>query len=191
MTDNYSKHFPSDKIKLKNIYQSKDFEYLKRHSNTSTKINEVYGSFPFPDLPGERTYTLGSFVQSMDGKIAFPESPDGTLVAKGNTKDPNGALADYWILNLLRTVSDAVLMGSKTIAREPKLTGHIFDPDLVNSRISEGKPVVPLHIVITGRGFDFPVNHKILKDPNIPVLIITTEKGKSFLEKSLIQILLI
>ncbi|MCK5673126.1 MAG: dihydrofolate reductase family protein, partial [Spirochaetales bacterium] len=185
MNNQYSIDFPSEKIKLKNIYRSKDSDFFHGKSFSYPKIEDVYGDFSFPLMPKERTYTLGSFVPSLDGKIAFPESPDGTLVAKGNARDPNGALADYWILNLLRTVSDPVLMGSKTILREPELTGHIFDSDLVASRIKEGKPAVPLHIIVTGSGNKFPVNHKILQDPDIPVLIVTTEKGKNVLAKSL------
>jgi len=181
----YKINFPTDKIRLKKIYESNSPEILTGISYTNTKIKEVYGEFSFPELPGDRAYTLGSFVQSIDGKIAFPESPDGTLVAKGNVKDPNGALADYWVLNLLRTVSDAVLMGSKTISREPQLTGHIFDSDLVDSRIKKGKPAVPLHIIVTGSGIKFPVKHKILEDPHIPVLIVTTENGKNILNETL------
>ena len=184
--DNQNKlSFPSDKIKLNRIYKSNNPEVLTGISHTNAKIQQVYGEFLFPELPKNRTYTLGSFVQSIDGKIAFPESPDGTLVAKGNRKDPNGALADYWILNLLRTVSDAVLIGSRTIARESELTGHIFDPDLIDYRIKCGKPEVPLHIIVTGTGIDFPLNHKIIKDPDIPVLIVTSNEGKSILAENL------
>lgn len=185
MNNQYKMEFPTDKIKLKKIYQSKSFKFKNSQHLTNPKIQEIYGEFAFPSLPENRTYTLGSFVQSIDGKIAFPESPDGTLVAKGNGKDPDGALTDYWILNLLRSVSDAVLMGSRTIAREPKLTGHIFDPDLVDSRIKKGKPAVPLHIIVTGSGIEFPIKHKILEDPEIPVLIVTTHKGKKLLKKTL------
>jgi len=185
MDDQNKLSFPSNKIKLNKIYQISNPEIQTGISYTNTKIEEVYGEFSFPELPKNRAYTLGSFVQSIDGKIAFPESPDGTLVAKGNVKDPNGALADYWILNLLRTVSDAVLMGSKTISREPELTGHIFDPDLADYRVKCGKPEVPLHIIVTGTGIDFPVNHKIIKDSDIPVLIVTSNEGKSVLTENL------
>ncbi len=89
------------------------------------------------------------------------------------------------MLNLLRSVSDAVLMGSKTISREQELTGHIFDPDLVDSRVKKGKPPVPLHIIVTGSGNNFPVKHKILTNPDIPVLIITSKKGKNVLTDTL------
>ncbi|NQT60585.1 MAG: dihydrofolate reductase family protein [Bacteroidetes bacterium] len=181
MNDQYKIVFPSDKIRLKKIYQSEDSEKLDRQVYTNSKIQEVYGDFSFPVLPEDRTYTLGSFVQSIDGKIAFPESPDGTLVAKGNLKDRDGALADYWILNMLRTVCDAVLMGARTIDRESELTGRIYDPDLENLRIKAGKPAVPLHIIVSGTGSGIPVNHRILRSPEIPVLIVTTPKGKEIL----------
>ncbi len=185
MDNQYSITFPPEKIKLKKIYQSMDSEYTYGQLHTNPKIQEVYGDFSFPSLPKNRVYTLGSFVQSIDGKIAFPESPDGTLVAKGNRKDINGALADYWILNMLRAVCDAVLMGSRTIKREPELTGCIYDPDIEQLRFKNGKPAVPLHIIISGSGYGIPVDHKIIKNPDIPVLIVTTLKGKEVLTESL------
>lgn len=183
MNDQYKMIFPSDKIKLRKIYQSKDSNYLNGDSFSYLKIEDVYGDFSFPPLPGDRTYTLGSFVQSIDGKIAFPESPDGTLVARGNLKDRDGALADYWILNMLRSVCDAVLMGDRTIEKEPDLTGHVYDSELESSRIKAGKPAVPLHVIVSGDGSGFPIDHIIFRDPLIPLLIVTTEEGK----KSLIR----
>ncbi len=185
MDNQYKLAFPTDKIKLKRIYQSKDLDMKNRRLYTSPKIQEVYGDFSFPELPQNRTYTLGSFVQSIDGKIAFPESPDGTLVARGNLKDRDGALADYWILNMLRSVCDAVLMGDRTIEKEPDLTGHVYDSELENSRIKAGKPAVPLHVIVSGDGSGFPIHHIIVRDPVIPVLIVTTEEGKKSLTKHL------
>jgi len=185
MNNQYKFSFPTEKIKLKRIYESINSEEINGQFHINPKIQEIYGEFSFPSLPKDRTYTLGSFVQSIDGKIAFTESPDGTLVAKKNLKAPYGAMADYWILNLLRTVSDAVLMGSKTIAREPNLTGHIFDSDLADYRVKCGKLEVPLHIIVTGTGIDFPLTHKIIKDPDIPVLIVTSNEGKSILTENL------
>ncbi len=173
--------FPAASISMKKIYESQDSEMLNQQPYADSKIHEVYGDFFFPVLPEDRTYTLGSFVQSIDGKIAFPESPDGTLVAKGNFKDRDGALADYWILNMLRTVCDAVLMGSRTIERQPELTGRIHDPDLESSRIRAGKPTVPLHVIVSGSGSGIPVNHRILKSTDIPVLIVTSPEGKEAL----------
>jgi len=185
--------FHADEIRLNKIYESplipgKNIPFDNTCSNTfesCSKINEVYGGFSFPDMPDDRTYTMGSFVQSIDGKIAFPESPDGTLVAKGNDKDPNGALADYWVLNMLRTVCDGVLMGGAMIGREPELTGRIYDPDLSEWRKINGKTRVPLHIIVTGTGSSIPPQHRILTEPDIPVLIVTTCTGIDTLKKKL------
>ncbi|MCF6335145.1 MAG: dihydrofolate reductase family protein, partial [Spirochaetales bacterium] len=185
MSNQYKIDFPADKIKLNRIYQSKDSKYINHQKDTYKKTEEVYGNFSFPALPATRTYTLGSFVQSIDGKIAFPESPDGTLVARGNKKDDQGALADYWILNMLRSVCDAVLMGDSTIAKEPALTGHIYDSDLETSRIEEGKSGVPLHVIVSGDGSNFPLDHRIVQNSDIPLLIVTTEEGKKVLKESL------
>ena len=185
MNDQYKVSFPSNKIKLKKIYQSKDSNIINGDSFSYPKIEEVYGDFSFPPLPKDRTYTLGSFVQSIDGKIAFPESPDGTLVARGNLRDRDGALADYWILNMLRSVCDAVLMGDRTIEKEPDLTGHVYDSELEGSRIKAGKPAIPLHVIVSGDGSGFPINHMIVRNPVIPVLIVTTEEGKKSLTKRL------
>ncbi len=181
MNNQYSVPFPSDKIKLQKIYQSTDSRYSDGDVVTSNKIMEVYGDFSFPPFPENRAYTLGSFVQSIDGKIAFPDSPDGTLVAKGNRSDPDGALADYWILNMLRSVCDAVLMGDTTIGKEPELTGRIYDSELESARTAAGKPAVPLHVIVSGTGSGFPIDHKITEDPDIPLLIVTTEEGKRYL----------
>lgn len=187
MKDQYRIDFPPDKIKLIKIYHSSDLKYKNNTLVQDKKIEQIYGNFSFPDLPKNRSYTFGSFVQSIDGKIAYPESPDGTLVAKGNLKDSGGALADYWILNMLRSVSDAVLMGDRTIAREPELTGHVFDSDLEKSRINAGKPAVPLHIIVSGDGSGFPLNHQIVENPDIPLIIVSTVQGHKLLIEKLNQ----
>ncbi len=185
MKNQYKIPFPSDKIKMRKIYQSTDSRYTESEAIISPKVKEVYGDFSFPPFPDKRTYTLGSFVQSIDGKIAFPESPDGTLVAKGNRKDSDGALADYWILNMLRSVCDAVLMGDTTIGKEPELTGRIYDSELESARVDTGKPAVPLHVIASGNGSGFPINHMITKNPDIPLLIVTTEEGKQYLSEKI------
>ncbi len=185
MNNQYSIKFPSESIKLKRIYQSNDYNSADNMIADNPKIREVYGEFSFPELPQDRTYTLGSFVQSLDGKIAFPESPDGTLVARSNRRDSDGALADYWILNMLRSVSDAVLMGDRTIEKEPELTGHVYDHELEVTRLKSGKSKVPLHVIVSGDGTGMPLDHRIVKDPEIPLLIVTTKEGKKLLKDKL------
>ncbi|MEW5816036.1 MAG: dihydrofolate reductase family protein [Spirochaetota bacterium] len=178
MTKAFKMPFPADKIKLKRIYESEELAAFTKEFVTCPKVEQVYGRFSFPELPVDRVYTYGSFVVSIDGRIAFPESPDGTMIARKNFIDSDGGLCDYWILNLLRALSDAVLMGSLTIQREPELTGHIHDQELEEQRIRGGKPAVPLHVIVTRSGRNLPFRHRIITSPDIPTLIATSPRGK-------------
>lgn len=170
--------FPSDKLKLQEIYRSRDRDGFIKEPLKCDKISQIYGRLQFPEFPSHRCYTFGSFVTSLDGRIAFPDSPDGTLLAKKNEMDSFGGLCDFWILNLLRGVCDAVLMGSKTIRKEPGLTGEIHDPDLIDQRVRDDRPPVPLHIIVSGSGKNIPLDHKIISSPKIPALIISSPTGK-------------
>lgn len=169
--------FPGETIALKRIYTGRDYEGFTENLLPCRKVEQVYGKFMFPEAPQDRCYTFGSFVVSIDGRIAFPASPDGNLVAKTNRLDPNGGLSDYWILNLLRAVSDAVIMGSLTIKREPELTGRVYDGDLLQQRIAQGKPAVPLQVIVSGSGANLPVDHLQYRDPEITTLSTLSPEG--------------
>ena len=177
MYSGIQKSFPAGRIKLKRIYESRDVAAFNGAVITWPKVEEVYGTLRFPKLPEDRTYTYGSLVASVDGKIAFPESPDGTQIAKRNIHDPDGGLCDLWVLNMLRSVSDAVLMGSKTIAQEPGLTSRVLDRELLDERKNSGKPLIPLHVIVTRNGEHLPLRHKIIVSEDIPVLIVTSPGG--------------
>jgi riboflavin biosynthesis pyrimidine reductase len=179
------KSFPARRIGLKRIYESADLGAFPREVLDCPKVRQVYGRLQFPQFPENRVYTCGSFVASIDGRIAFPASPDGTLVAKKNLFDPDGGLCDFWILNMLRAVSDAVLMGSLALKREPKLTGRIFDEELEAARLSAGKPAIPLHIVVTRSGRNLPVSARIISSPDLPAIIATSPRGVEAIEQKL------
>ena len=171
--------FPAEKLKLKKTYQSGEVSGYKNEPLKCPKIQSIYGSLKFPDFPGDRCYTFGSFVSSIDGRIAFSDSPDGTLVARKNIRDPDGGSCDYWILNLLRAVSDAVLMGAKMLRKEQNLTGRIYDQDLIDQRIRDNRTEIPYHIIVSGSGENLPLDHRVIQSDEIPVLIVTTETGYS------------
>ncbi len=169
--------FPVDRLKLCRVYESELVKSFKKHILESEKIERVYGELLFPSIKEPRPYTYGSFVSSVDGKIAFPESPDGTLIAKNNFYDPDGALCDFWMLNMLRSVSDALIMGANAIRREPTLRGIIFDDELLRDRTASGYPPVPLNVIVTGSG-DIPLNHRVVVSDSIPLLIATSPFGR-------------
>ncbi len=179
--------FPAEKMRLREIYRSSALEGFAHSALECSRIAEVYGEARFPSFPEGRTYTYGSFVCSVDGRIAFPESPDGTLIAKSNRYDSYGGLCDYWILTMLRALSAAVLMGSLTIRREPELTARIADRDLERARLEAGWGPVPLHVVVTRGGENLPLDHQIFTSPDIPSLIVTSAAGREKLLERLVK----
>lgn len=76
---------------------------------------------------------------SLDGRIAFTDAPQGPLIAKLNKYDPAGADTDWFILNMLRAVSDGVMLGAGTMNAEADYTCHVFDQDMEDMRIEAGK----------------------------------------------------
>lgn len=175
--------FPGDRLALARVYTGKEYRTCTESLLSCPKVDQVYGDFKFPLPPEERSYTFGSFVVSIDGRIAYPASPDGTLVAKTNRLDPDGGLCDYWILNLLRAACDAVIMGSMTIKREPKLNGRVHDADLLEQRAAEGRPPVPLHVLVSSSGANLPLDHLLFRERDIPTLTAVSPDGASALER--------
>ncbi|MDR0484493.1 MAG: dihydrofolate reductase family protein [Alphaproteobacteria bacterium] len=178
MVDFPRKIFESKDIKLENIYSNIDKSY-KNNLLNSPKIQDIYGSLLFKDSPEDRPFLHACFVSSIDGKINFNDKPNGTLIAKNNTKDQNGGLADFWIMNMLRAVSDGVIIGSGTLRDEPNITAHIFDKDLEDIRIAQGKPAIPLNIIVSNSCKTIPFEHHIFKS-NIPLMLITSNTGAKY-----------
>lgn len=178
--------FDASKIKLNKIYESKEInKSFSDIVSDCTKTKDIYGEFKFPEYLEDRPYTFGSFVMSIDGKIAYNESPDGTLIARSNYFDADGGLADYWILNLLRSVSDAVLMGAQTIKKEPDLTGRVYDEELQKQRLKDGLCPIPIHVIVSSNGAGIPVNHRLVTSDQVPTIILTSPDGFKNLQNSL------
>lgn len=173
--------FEKEKLKLKKIYESDNASQIMIEPvSACDKTISIYGDFKMPKLRDDRPYLYGSFVISVDGKIAYPEDPDGTLIARSNQMDPDGGMCDYWILNLLRAVSDASIVGAQTIAKEPDLTSLIYDKDLQNQRKAEGLSAVPVHVITSKDGRDVPISHHIFNS-DIPFIIATSPEGAEYL----------
>jgi len=172
-----SVQFPTEKLVLKKIFTGAGWDADGEQAISCDKIDRIYGPLVFPPVPADRCYTMGSFVVSIDGRIAFPASPDGTLVAKTNRLDPDGGLCDYWMLNLLRSACDAVIMGSLTLKWEPHLSGRIHDTDLLEQRIRDGANPVPLHVIVSSTGNNLPVDHHLYAQDDVPILTALSPDG--------------
>lgn len=154
---------------------------------TPEKVRQVLGELVFPAPKEQRPYLYGCMVLSFDGKMGFVDDPEGTLISKENGFDPDGALADFWMMNVCRAYADAVILGCGTLkARLHKLWyAEIADPDLVRARGTLGKTgEEPLSVIASVDGRDLPLEAKILDRDPAP-LILTSLPGAAYLEKNL------
>src|SRR6202030_4432908 len=94
-----------------------------------------------------------NFVTTLDGVVS--------LNAKGHASgaDISGFSAqDRMVMGLLRAISDVVIIGSGTLAADPRhvwTAGEIF-PELANEYLQLGKALgkrgMPLNVIVSGSG---------------------------------------
>ena len=182
--------FPVEKIKQINVFKDEDtLLEIGQDSPDATplkKVSDVYGDVYFPRAPEDRPYTFSSIVVSVDGKIAFEDDPQGPLVASQNLRDPDGGSSDFWVLNMLRSHADGVIVGARTMQTEPTMTAECFDEDLASQRVSHMKKKnrVPIHIIISFDGTDIPFGHYLF-GMDAPVLIATSPAGRDYVMENI------
>jgi riboflavin biosynthesis pyrimidine reductase len=133
-------------------------------------LADVYGG----DLGFRQPCVYANFVASVDGVTALgPEYPSSGSAISGH------ALADRFVMGLLRACADVVLIGAGTLRATP---GHLWTPAHVCPaaadgyaalRRTRGLPIEPLLAVVTARG-DIPAGHPALR---ADALILTTAAG--------------
>ena len=116
-------------------------------------------------------------VLSFDGKMGFPDDPEGTLISKENRFDP--VAEQIWIMQVCRAYADGVILGAGTLrARMRKMwCSEIADPDLIQARPALGrKGEAPLALIPSVDELDVPVEHAIFTRSEQPV-ILTSAQG--------------
>jgi riboflavin biosynthesis pyrimidine reductase len=144
------------------------------------ELQRLYGgdlSFPKPD--SNRPYVIANFVETIDGVVSF-----GIPGRSGGGEISGGSDEDRLVMGLLRSVSDAVLIGSGTLHGDP---GHVRIPAFIYPEAKDlyaelrrklGKPPLPLNVVLTASGkidLDEPTFHT----EGLPTAIVTTKEGAS------------
>jgi len=125
-------------------------------------------------LPDDRPYVYVNFVTARDGRVSF----DDPGHAGGG--DVSGFDAhDQWLMGLLRSRADAVMMGDGTLASEPE---HLWTAEYVCPsdaeafgalRRGEARRAVPLTVFVSLTG-DLPWDAAVFADPSADTLIATT-----------------
>lgn len=139
-------------------------------------FTRIYGAWPLPE-PGDRPFTFVNFVMSMDGRVSFDE-PGHYGGGDVSRRDQH----DRWLMGLIRSRADAVLVGGSSIEKAGR---HVWTPQAVYPedadawaalREREGRAPAPLLVVLTRSG-DVPRSAPALDDPDLAVLLATTSTG--------------
>jgi len=150
-------------------------------------LQELYdGNLNFPDTRTNRPYVIANFVSTLDGVISYRipgQSGGGTISGSDDT--------DRFIMGLLRSSVDAVVVGSRTVDEvSPK---HLWIAEFIYPDAKEmyidwranvlRKSTHPLAVVVTGTG-KLDLRRAVFRTPEVPVLIVTSEAGQSELARS-------
>jgi riboflavin biosynthesis pyrimidine reductase len=141
-----------------------------------SELVELYdGDLSFPEV--DRPYVIGNFVQTIDGVVSFkiPGRSGGGEIS-GNSAE------DRFVMGLLRSAADAVLVGSGTLHGDP---GHVRIPEFIypeakhlyaSFRKMTGKPLLPLNIILTASG-RIDLKEPTFHTDGLKAVIITTDEG--------------
>jgi riboflavin biosynthesis pyrimidine reductase len=131
------------------------------------ELERMYGG-PFGLAP---QVVFGNFVASIDGVAAIAGTKMSSAAISGS------APADRFVMGLLRTFAEAVVIGSTTLREHPgPWTAERAFPDAA-SHFSEARRMLalakmPTLVVVTGSG-DLPPGHPALSD----AIVVTTLSG--------------
>lgn len=137
----------------------------------------VFGGDWVPIDCGARPYTFSNFVVSRDGRISFnePEQSGGGEVSGFNAHD-------RWIMALLRSRADAVLVGDNTLRTSPEhrwTAEYIYpeDPQFFDEvRASDGRTGHPIQVFVSLEGDIDPMS-EVLHRADLAVIVATTTRG--------------
>jgi riboflavin biosynthesis pyrimidine reductase len=164
---------PSTLTPLSTLYRSKSGRELP----LTSRLTRLYGSLRMP-LPRIGAHVFSNFVSTVDGVVS--------LQVKGHSAggDISGFNAeDRMVMGLLRAVADAVIVGSGTLAADPR---HFWTPEAIcpelagdyrrlRSALSKSEPA--LNVVVSTSG-DLDLRLPMFASGRVPVLIVTSPAGE-------------
>jgi riboflavin biosynthesis pyrimidine reductase len=160
------------------------YEREETRKRLPQELAELYdGDLSFREGRDDRPYVIGNFVQTIDGVVSYriPGRSGGDEISGSSTDD-------RFVMGLLRSVADAVLIGSGTLHGDP---GHVRTPEFIypgakdlfaDLRKKLNKPPLPLNVVLTGSG-NVNLNEATFRMDGLSAAIITTEGGSDRLAR--------
>jgi riboflavin biosynthesis pyrimidine reductase len=139
-------------------------------------LQNVYGRLVLP-AESQAPHVLANFVETLDGvvSLSIPGKAGGGPISGSNQHD-------RFLMGLLRSVADAVVVGAGTLRSVPQhiwTAEYIFPPladEYARLRSQLGKPPHPLNVIVSGSGA-LNEDFAILKQTEVPVHLLTTSRG--------------
>ncbi len=166
----------------------RDFQILFDHGERSELLDPVYsryGKLGFPAPPPDRPWTYANFVQTLDGITSL-------LGKDASGSDISQSEEDRWLMDLLRTHADAVLLGMGTLLQEtrlgrPRPRGPVFrivDPTLqqLRAKLHRGPE---RNIIVSGRGNLRISDYAVFDGDRVQPAILTSSEGEKRLRPQL------
>jgi riboflavin biosynthesis pyrimidine reductase len=140
------------------------------------KLSRLYGEFRLP-APRSGLLVFSNFVSTLDGVVS--------LQVKGHSGggDISGFSGqDRMVMGLLRASADAIIVGSGTLAADPR---HLWTPQAICPELQDdyrrltdamGKPRAALNVIVSAGG---TVNLRlpVFTSGKVAAMIITTQRG--------------
>lgn len=138
------------------------------------------GTLAIPLRHGRPT-VVSNFVSTLDGVVSY-----ATPEAAGGGEISGFFEPDRFVMGLLRSLADAVLIGAGTLraGADERWTARFVHPPsdaaFAELRASLGLRPEPITAVVSGSG-SLDLTHPGLSDPAVPVLLLTTDEGAASL----------
>lgn len=161
------------------------------HAVLPEELRRLYGGdLRFP-AHLNKPYVFGNFVSTLDGVVSFE------VAGKSGGGDISGSNeADRFIMGLLRSSADAVIVGAGTLREvAPE---HLWVAEHVYPEAREyyalyrqgtlGKPEPPLNVIVSGSGA-VDLERAAFRTRGVRTLIVTSPKGKELLTRNGVEAL--
>jgi riboflavin biosynthesis pyrimidine reductase len=162
----------------------RDFEVLFDNGEPSAVQSDAfrpYGNLGFPEPPPDRPWIYSNFVQSLDGITSL-------LGRFGSGSHISRSEEDRWLMDLLRTHADAVIMGVNTLTFErlymESPRGPIFkiaNEEMLRLRQQLGRRKLQ-NIFVTNSARLQLAEFRVFESELVESYVVTTAAGASVLE---------
>lgn len=149
----------------------------RRSRRLSGPLEARYGGALAIPLRTDRPTVVSNFVSTLDGVVSY-----NTAEAAGGGEISGFFEPDRFVMGVLRALSDIVLIGAGTLRAAPdeRWTADFIHPPSASRfavlRSELGLRPQPLTAVVTASG-SIDLAHPGLADPEVPVLVVTTDAG--------------